>query len=168
MKQTFSILLLLIFLFTISGYYWYFSFKQHLIKEEIEREIIQGMKEEDLTELVLPDNNHNGFFWIKKNKEFMYRGDMYDVVKIFKKSQNIHYICFRDKKEEKLLDEYKKENQSRKDTEKKVKWVWGLKFFKQTSTKLHISISVNMFYPILVTNFKSHPISIPSPPPKPV
>jgi len=58
-------------------------------------------------------SNVNQLTWYKTDKEFMYKGKMYDVVRSEKKTNSVTYYCISDSKETELratLNKYIKEN----------------------------------------------------------
>ncbi len=91
MRKFISFILLIIFLFISDGYYIFFEYLRYNLHQEIKHDIKNGLEEKQLSLIVVPFNVEKEIFWIKKNKEFRYRGAMYDVVRIEIKGRKKHY-----------------------------------------------------------------------------
>lgn len=85
------------------GYYFVYTFHQHIIKEEIEKELLTHLPDSSL-ELVIAEDWNNKLEWKEKGKEFSLNGEMYDVARIEIKDGKTHLYCINDKKEKELLD----------------------------------------------------------------
>ena len=168
MRKYISIIVLFIFLFNIGGYYLWFSAIQYGLQKEMEKEIGEGSKDDDLTLIIVPAKGETGVVWIKPDKEFLYKGEMYDVVKIQNKDQKKYYYCLNDSKEKELIANFNKTGNHKKETEKKLKRNFNFNFDFQ-----RFSIAKNL-YPIHLTFisiqflYKSTSADILSPPPKSV
>jgi hypothetical protein len=166
MKKLISIGILSIFLYNIGGYYLWFSILQSNIQNEIEEEIEAGSKSEDLTLIIVTAEKDQEICWIKPNREFRYKGEMYDVVKIKNLPGKRYYYCFNDKKEKQLIAGFNKTHNAKKESEKRLKRNFNYSFY------LHPTIATKNEYPIELTfstilNFyTSNTIDIHSPPPK--
>jgi len=101
-KALAAILLTIIFMSQV-GYYFVYTIHQHIIKEEIERELLTNIPESSL-EVVIAENWNNKLEWEEKDKEFSLNGEMYDVARIEIKDGKTHLYCINDKKEKELLD----------------------------------------------------------------
>ena len=166
MRKSISILLTITLLFNIGGYYLYFSFLQFNIKERIEIQIKNGLQEKDLAVIVVPVNKVSGVNWLEPEKEFSYRGEMYDIVSSKVKGQSKIYYCINDRKEKQLIEIYQKSHPSKKDTDKKLRNVMNDRYLSQQSTRINFACYLKIQYAILTIPFTSSPIQIPSPPPK--
>ena len=82
MRKYLSLILLIVVLFAGEGWYLSFIYLQHTVREEAEYEIRKGLKDEDLTLIVVTPGREQEITWTKKDREFRYRGSMYDVVRI--------------------------------------------------------------------------------------
>jgi len=100
------------FLFNIVGYYLLFSYVKNNIQKEVRREIRQGLAEKDLTIITVPVSDESGICWLKAGKEFTYRGEMFDVVKIKIVKDKKCFYCINDTKEKKLISDFSKNNES--------------------------------------------------------
>jgi hypothetical protein len=103
MKKSFSIALLLVFFYGIIGFYLNFQIEQCRIKEEIKEKIINNLPENKLTILKISTCENDKIEWIEQGKEFRYKGEMFDLVKIKQEKGTTIYYCFCDSKESKLL-----------------------------------------------------------------
>jgi hypothetical protein len=101
LKKTFSFVLLLIFLYNISGYYLAFTVQQSDIKEKVQH-IFKEKDTGDLLLLKISPEEEKNIAWNEKN-EFSLHGKMYDVA--FRKHQgNVLYLyCYNDSKEDHLF-----------------------------------------------------------------
>ena len=164
MKKLISVGILCIFLYNIGGYYLWFSILQTNIQNEIEEEIEAGSKNEDLALIIVPADNDQGICWIKPNKEFRYKGEMYDVVKIKNLPGKRYYYCLNDKKEKQLIAGFDKTHNTKKESEKRFKQNFSFYFEQFTIPK--------KVYPIELTFsnignlYTSNIISTLFPPPK--
>ena len=131
MKRLVSFILLLLFLFISDGYYLYFRYLQHKINTEVKNEIRKGLKEEDLSLIIVSVNDRQEIFWTRKDKEFRYKGSMYDVVSTEVKGQKIYYYCLNDVKEKQLLARFQQTNRRRAKTLMNLKRVMGSKYFTE-------------------------------------
>jgi hypothetical protein len=131
MKKYISFILLIIILFISNGYHLYFSYVQHSIQQEIKHKIRKGLSEKELTQIVISSNNENEITWIKKNKEFRYKGFMYDIVKIKIKNNKKYYYCINDLKEKNLIANYTRHNRRRKNILLRLRKVLSNKYFPE-------------------------------------
>lgn len=132
----------------------------------MEKEIGESLSEKDLSIIIIPLKGKPGIVWIRPDKEFSYKGEMYDVVKIHYKNQQKYIYCKNDTREKELITNFNITRSSKKETEKKLKRNFNFSFYIQPNT-----ISKNL-YPIdlkfITTNilYKSTIVDIHSPPPK--
>jgi hypothetical protein len=117
MKRFFSIALLLVFLFNMVGSYIYFSFLRKNIQYEIKQIIRNGLKEKDLTLIIVPVGELSRLNWLKPQKEFSRNGEMFDVVKSTTKEGKTYLYCINDRKEKELISNFRRNRQSNKSTE---------------------------------------------------
>jgi hypothetical protein len=104
----------ILFFFIISAiiwnsgaYYIFFKTQQVCIRRSINREA-RNIDEQDIVYVEFSDQDSSGISWIKLNKEFVYRGELYDVVRVERSSKSNIYFCIRDTKEKKLIEDYAK------------------------------------------------------------
>jgi hypothetical protein len=107
------------FLFDTAGYFLLFCLRQDITRREIRREIRMGLKEGQLTLITVTGNDESGISWIEPGREFRFRGEMYDVVKIRTENQAKYYYCIKDVKEKQLIAEFNKSRKAKKEDGKK-------------------------------------------------
>ncbi len=96
-------LIVLLFLFNIMGYYFVFSYNQLLVRNEMKGLIKAGSFEGLSVVLkILNPASNNDFRRIDK-EEFEYKGMLYDIVSEKKEGNFTIFRCIIDKNEEKLL-----------------------------------------------------------------
>lgn len=166
MRKLFIIFFTLIFLFNNGCYYLLFNALQSKVQKEVAELIRKGMKEEDLTQVVVQLKGQSEISWIKPGKEFSYKGQLYDVVRSKINEHKVYYYCLNDQKEKQLVSSAHKLNETRKDIDKKV---------KRTGTDRYVPHKIlldNFIYPsdikytIPDIYLVSISLIIPSPPPK--
>lgn len=105
MKKLLSILLVLILLFNIGGFYVVIKSRQYAIRKEVKRQIKHGVDEKDLVPILVNDDNQDQLDW-KHSKEFRYKGSMYDIVRTeFNENGTITYHCIIDDNESALFND---------------------------------------------------------------
>ena len=166
MKRLVSFILLFLFLFISDGVYLYFRYLQHKIHQEIKTEIRKGLEEEDLSLIIIPVNSGQEILWTKKDKEFRYKGNMYDVVRTEVRGQKIYYYCLNDVKEKQLMARYRSTNRRRAKMLMSLKRVMGSKYFSEK-----FSFKTDLYQTgILLTQYREQYHSlipeVNSPPPK--
>jgi hypothetical protein len=85
------------------GYYFIYTIHQHIIKEEMERELLAHIPASSL-EVIIAEQVADKIVWEEKNREFSLDGILYDVARIEKKEGKTFLYCINDKKEKQLLD----------------------------------------------------------------
>ncbi len=109
MKKVLSILFLFIFLYNLTGYYAVFKALQYQVRNEVKQRIKQSVPDDELVLITVSIADNKSLTWTKPNKEFRYKGEMYDIVSQETKEDMILYYCIHDFKESKLfanLDEH--------------------------------------------------------------
>lgn len=112
LKKIIPLIVLCIFLSGSGGYFFVFKIKQYVNSCNIRFEINKNLKNNLREELVFNSGDIRSLKWIKKQKEFIYRGQMFDVVKITATGKQLHYYCIKDAKEKKLISEFRKRSRS--------------------------------------------------------
>jgi hypothetical protein len=107
--------------------------------------------------------------WTKDGKEFCYKNEMYDVVKIFSNKDSISYYCIKDRAENSLLESFlsllinslgnDKKNQN--DYSKELS-----KYNFAVNNDPGIIKFINIIYPARTSFYKSLNKQIDYPPPK--
>jgi len=166
MKKYISITLLSIFLFLGFGYQLYFQFLQYNIQQEIKREIRNGLNEQNLTLIVVSSKNENEIHWIKKDKEFKYKGLMYDVIKTTTKGGKKYYFCINDIKEKELIVNYTRHNKRRKKALLRLRKVLSNKYIAENLFENLKIYKADIYFVEYRQNYNSIFSETLSPPPK--
>jgi len=83
MKKIIFYLLFSIFIYQIGGYVISFSIMKYSIKSEMKSKIKKSLNANEYQFFNLNKiSKENSFKWEEKNKEFWYKGRIYDIVKI--------------------------------------------------------------------------------------
>jgi hypothetical protein len=160
-----SLLMLLIFLFNVCGYYICFQFVQSEIRREIQARIREGLDNSELTVITVSANDNLEVRWIKPDKEFTYHGSLYDVVKTELKNGKIVYHCINDSREKKLINDFNKKNESNQKS-RKILTSHNTSYFAQFRALAHINeISDRDFYS-MPFDYISRIKEVSDPPPK--
>ena len=88
-------------------------------KDVIKGKILNQLKEEELQVISLTDNKE--IYWEEKGEEFLFRGEMYDVVKTKTVNGKVMLYCINDKKEKELVDNNDLITKHNSSTDKKGK-----------------------------------------------
>ena len=168
MRKYIALLIVSVFLFNTGGYYLYFSILQYNAQQEIAQEIRKGLQEKDLTLIMLPLNHQEDISWIKHSKEFRYKGEMYDVVKIKVLNHTKMYYCLNDSKEKQLIAGFHKTHNTRKDAEKRLKRGFTYNFCFQPYSLAENTRAIVVPFATIQILYTPGAIDIHSPPPKTV
>ena len=103
MKKLTVISFLLVIFINQLGYYFYYSYQQYRIREEIKHQLLMNLPETEL-EVIVEEDQKGKLSWEEYNEEFHLNGEMYDVARIEIKDGKRLLHCINDKKEKKLLD----------------------------------------------------------------
>lgn len=164
MKKNLSIILIFVFLSNIVGSYILFNILQNNIQRAVKHQIRRGLKDDELT--IIPANDIENIHWIKADKEFKYKGEMYDIVKIKHNKIKKYYYCIWDKKEKKLIADYNKIHQNTRTRHRQTNKLVRIQlFFQNITTKTFLTSSDMLFIELICKLTKCY-IRIPSPPPK--
>ncbi len=109
MKKAPAILLLILILYQLVGYYSIHQFQVYRVKKEVKKLVKNNIPQEQLTTIAISISEIDRIKWVKKDKEFIFEGEMYDVVKAIKAGNTITFYCIADFKETALfakLDDY--------------------------------------------------------------
>jgi exoribonuclease R len=111
----------------------------------------------------------NQLVWTKAGKEFIYKNEMYDVVKIDSNLDDVSYYCIKDKDENNLVDTFitlltnslgnDKKNQN--DHTKELS-----KYNVAVKNNPGVTRIIDIIYPTITLSYKSLPKTIDSPPPR--
>lgn len=113
MRILLAISLLLLLLFQTASYLLVFKIQQYQIRKEIKQQIKAGVPEEALVLLKIPlsleTSAHNEHFQRIHDREFRYRGEMYDIVRQEQHGDTTWYYCLWDEKESELFAQLDKQ-----------------------------------------------------------
>ncbi len=166
MKKYISLILLFNILFISSGYHLYFKYLQYNIQQDIQHEIRKGISEKKLTLIVVSSNNEKVIKWTKKNKEFEYKGLMYDVVKTKIKNNYYYYYCINDVEEKNLITNYTIQNRCKNKILLKLKKNLSNKYFPEKFSINTETIKADIYFPEYHKLYNSTYLETLSPPPK--
>lgn len=150
------------------GVFMLFKAKQSQIRQDVKMQIKAGVPESELTVFTFDSEKIASLRWVDDH-EFVYRGQMYDVVKKAKSGDKTTYFCLADHEETKLFTNLNKlvGNELAKDktnsgnkTSVFVNW-----FF---TDRLQSEVCINNFYkniPLPYTFFIENRDDIPEIPP---
>ena len=106
MKKKISILLLILFLFDVTGFFLVFITKREIIRSDIKQQIKKDLPLEELVLIVDSGPEKSEIKW-KEKGEFRFKGEMYDVVKCIVNAKGfICYYCIADKAETGLYRQF--------------------------------------------------------------
>lgn len=104
MKLIAYLLLICITLYS-SGSFLFFKTKQYVIKKKVKQYLAENKN--SINDTLYIDNhtlaNNNTICWKDDGEEILYKGIMYDVLKIIPVPDGLKIICFKDVEETKLL-----------------------------------------------------------------
>jgi hypothetical protein len=121
MRKFISLLIIVVLLLDIGGYYLWFLIWKNSAQQEISQEIKKGLKGVELSLIEVSNNEQSNISWIKPNKEFRYKGDMYDIVNVKIQNKYTLYYCIKDIKEKQLIANFSKNHNSKKEAVKKMR-----------------------------------------------
>jgi hypothetical protein len=104
MKRILSILLLFVFLFNIMGYYAAFLVQRAQLKKEMKAFIKSDEGKENLQKLVIPVAKYAASVDFIEENEFIYKDELYDLIKKETTVTGIILYCINDLKEELLIE----------------------------------------------------------------
>lgn len=174
MKKTLSILFLFIFTYNLIGYYTVFKVLQYQVRDGVKQRIKQSVPDNEFVLISVSIADNNSLIWTKPNKEFRYKGEMYDIVKQETKEDVILYYCIHDFKESKLfanLDEHIQRHiadnpKQRKEAENILKRLAKDYFFQVFTINRLSELLQNIEYKIYLQTYNSICLEILIPPPK--
>jgi len=106
LKKIVSILLLLALWLSSIGYFHIFRMIQADIRHEIKKHLEQNIPDSELTRITFSVSDKPE--WIRKDKEFRYMGQMYDIVRTGEENGLTVYYCIDDVDESLLVGKMEK------------------------------------------------------------
>lgn len=98
-KKLTSFLIVSILLLNIVGYYPIFKIAELQIQHAVKQQMKKNLSKKDLHVLSFPIHQKNNIKWERKEKEFKYKGQLYDVVYAEAIGDSINYYCINDSEE---------------------------------------------------------------------
>lgn len=115
MKRLVSVGLLFLLVFQVAGYFAVFRLVQSGIRQEVYRDLKSGIDTESLVELLVPNDpaqaRLDGFV-LERNREIIFKGVYYDIVRSESAGSATRYLCYADHRESELVSEMKNESHS--------------------------------------------------------
>ncbi len=93
---------------------------RHLQKEAIKEKIFKQLKDDEL-QIISYTENKEHIYWEEDGKEFLFNGEMYDVVKTTIVDNKTILYCINDKKEKALVEKYNSITKQNSSSDKKGK-----------------------------------------------
>ena len=103
MKRVFAVLVILLFLFNMMGYYFVFRYNQYVVRYEMKRLIKAGYFEDSYIVLKIVNPSLNPDFKRVNKGEFRYKAKLYDIISENTTGNITIFQCINDKNEEKVL-----------------------------------------------------------------
>lgn len=168
MKKIISFLLIFIFLYGIIGFYLNFEIEQFHIKGEIKEKIIHNLPDNKLILITISSADKEKITWTEFDKEFRFKNNMYDVVRIKIKGNTTYYYCFNDEKERNLfvnLDKLVKD-QTDNSQSRTIQKKQDITYYFHDTLLLHCPSEKSVYYFASTSQFISICSEVLSPPPK--
>ena len=134
MKKILSWLVLAVMVITIAGYLPLYKIMQNKMRTEVLSEIQRGIPVEQLRSVCFENGEKPN--WSEMNREFIYKGHLYDVVRKVKHGNTTEYLCVDDVKESCLnrkLNDMVRLNSNDENTKSGKTTVTLLKILTQTA-----------------------------------
>ena len=173
MKKLISFIAISVLLFNTIGSLIVFKSMSYCIHKEIKNAITQSIPQNKLITIIIDKNNNKDINFVD-DKEFMYKGKMYDVVRQQANGNTTIYYCINDTKEEELYANLNKEMKTNMDTnpvKNKTKHILNkitISLFYEDIKNTHTNIAYNITYPIDYIVSINHLYDVITPPPKTV
>lgn len=106
LKKVFTILTLLIFIYSQVGFYIVIRNTLQSWKRSVKEDIFREIGDEQLTIISFTENKSKIHWEDDDQKEFVFNGEMYDIVKVVEKHGSTYLYCLIDKQEKKLIAEH--------------------------------------------------------------
>ncbi len=90
---------MVLFIAPFYGTYLYLSLQQKAIQEAVQRKLEEGIPSNELVKLTFSTSEINKVLRWEHDKEFEYKGQMYDVVEVTDVGDSLQYLCWWDKAE---------------------------------------------------------------------
>jgi len=155
---------LIAMLFNSAGYYIVYEVNRFLIKKEFTGLLKHGCFDHELSVFSVFNPAADPSFRRVDEREIVYRGNLYDVVKEVPKGKLITFYCIHDNKEEILVASMKNMHNNKK-AQSLLQHLVTIAL-PVTNTRPHPQTSITIIYPLLSMSFTNR-AEIPfSPPPE--
>jgi hypothetical protein len=101
-RQLLSFFLILCLFGPMVGSYTYVKHKKWKLKRQIKQELIAMSDEKEFVHLSFKQSEIASLLEWEHSKEFRFKGEMYDVIRVVHHADSVTYICWWDKAETKL------------------------------------------------------------------
>lgn len=99
MKKIVPFFFMVLFIVPFYGTYLYLSLQQKVIQEDVQRKLEEGIPVNELVKLTFSKKEIHGLLKWEHEKEFEFKGQMYDVVEVIDVGDSLQYFCWWDKAE---------------------------------------------------------------------
>ncbi len=145
-----ALLLLMVMLVNTAWYYPVTHYHRGQIRREMKRRIKSAIPEHQLHIITVQNTSDPSIKWMKENKEFRYKGMMYDIVKSRKTDSTIEYYCINDIEETILFDQLDQKVQEKMDhQEENGQGIPVKKLLKSNSGNVYIIPSYQSFITVI-------------------
>lgn len=151
LKKLSLIVIIAVLAYSQVGYYFIMRHSQYVHKKSIKHKIRSQLKDTELEVISLTDNYQN-IDWLEEDKEFLFNGEMYDVVKRNTVDGKTLLYCINDKKEKALVEKYNSITKHNSTSGKKGKSTIDhpINLFVQEEEK-----NYSLLFTLLLNNFHS-------------
>jgi hypothetical protein len=105
MKKLLAFLMITLLLYNTAGYYFVFCYNQFILRNEMKNLIKSSYFDKDCTIIKIANPKFNKDFIRLDNKEFRYKGILYDIISEESKDGVLIIRCVNDKQEDNLISE---------------------------------------------------------------
>ena len=99
MKKIVPFFFMVLFIAPFYGTYLYLSLQQKIIQEAVKRKLEERIPSNELVKLTFSTSEINKVLRWEHDKEFEFKGQMYDVVEVTNVGDSLQYLCWWDKAE---------------------------------------------------------------------
>jgi c-di-AMP phosphodiesterase-like protein len=103
LKPTIVYILLALLAYQLAGSMVTNYLQIEAVRKEVKSKLKSTVPPNELTVIQLNNSESNALTWVRANKEFIYKGKMYDVVSKSIYANSIRYVCITDTQEEALF-----------------------------------------------------------------
>jgi hypothetical protein len=160
------LVLLSLFLFNTGGYFFYSKILQFAVRQEIRTQIRGAMDEKDLCVISVPSDNQHMIRWEEKDREFSYKGELYDVVRKEIRCNTTCYYCINDKKETRIISNLVRNNHENSRIQKILKRIVSMHFIPNHFSVGEVLSNAQIQYPQRSAKYSPFVAETGDPPPE--